>query len=71
MIVDIHLPRFTNISRVSVDLIDIFYPKPLPPYDVLLAADVVYIEDTFPLLIDMLSSAHCSHYSPAVVQVQI
>ena len=32
-----------------------------PPYDVLLAADVVYIEDTFPLLIesmDMLSSAH-------------
>lgn len=32
-----------------------------PPYDILLAADVVYIEDTFPLLIqcmDTLSSEH-------------
>ena len=70
MIVDIHLPRFTNISRVST-VCRSDRPKPLPPYDVLLAADVVYIEDTFPLLIDMLSSAHCSHYAPAVVQVQI
>ncbi|MBI5489788.1 MAG: methyltransferase domain-containing protein [Deltaproteobacteria bacterium] len=49
--------RRNACRRIRFASLDWFAPPPLPPFDVVLGADVVYLPDTFAALLDLAAAA--------------